>query len=86
MSSATSQPTPTVFVVDDDVSARESLELLTRFAGWEPEVFASAREFLARPRTLTPSRLVLDVSGHAVRRRLVKPCSLRGRSVAGGET
>lgn len=62
MSSDTSQDAPTVFVVDDDVSVRESLELLIRFAGWEPETFASAREFLARPRVLTPSCLVLDVS------------------------
>jgi FixJ family two-component response regulator len=51
-----------VFVVDDDVSVRESLELLIRFAGWQPETFASAQEFLARPRVLTPSCLVLDVS------------------------
>ncbi len=62
MSSATSQCTPTVFVVDDDVSVRESLELLIGFEGWRPETFASAREFLARPRVLTPSCLVLDVS------------------------
>jgi FixJ family two-component response regulator len=53
---------PIVFVVDDDISVRESLELLIRFAGWEPEVFASAQEFLACPRALTPSCLVLDVS------------------------
>ena len=57
-----SEETPTIFVVDDDVSVRESLELLIRFAGWRPETFASAREFLARPRSLTPSCLVLDVS------------------------
>src|ERR1041385_4519780 len=57
-----SDDTPIVFVVDDDVSVRESLELLTRFAGWQAEVFASAQEFLARPRVLTPSCLVLDVS------------------------
>jgi FixJ family two-component response regulator len=62
VSTATSQDKPTVYVVDDDVSVRESLELLLRFEGWRPEVFASAREFLARPRTLTPSCLVLDVS------------------------
>jgi FixJ family two-component response regulator len=54
--------TPVVFVVDDDVSVRESLELLIRFAGWQPETFASAQEFLARPRVLAPSCLVLDVS------------------------
>ena len=51
-----------MFVVDDDVSVRESLELLISFAGWQPETFASAEEFLARPRALTPSCLVLDVS------------------------
>jgi FixJ family two-component response regulator len=54
--------TPIVFVVDDDVSVRESLELLISFAGWRPEVFASAQEFLARPRVLSPNCLVLDVS------------------------
>lgn len=57
-----SQPKPIVFVVDDDVSVRESLELLISFAGWKPEVFSSAEEFLARPRAATPSCLVLDVS------------------------
>jgi FixJ family two-component response regulator len=56
------QPTPIVFVVDDDVSVRESLELLIENAGWRPETFVSAQEFLARPRALTPSCLVLDVS------------------------
>ena len=56
------QPKPVVFVVDDDVSVRESLELLISFAGWQPETFASAADFLARPRSLTPSCLVLDVS------------------------
>jgi len=54
--------TPIVFVVDDDVSVRESLELLIRCAGWEPELFASAHEFLTRPPVLVPSCLVLDVS------------------------
>ena len=52
---------PIVFVVDDDVSVRESLELLIRCAGWQAETFASAQEFLARPRVLAPSCLVLDV-------------------------
>jgi FixJ family two-component response regulator len=54
--------TPIVFVVDDDVSVRESLELLIRSAGWQPEIFASAQEFLASPRVLAPSCLVLDVT------------------------
>jgi FixJ family two-component response regulator len=57
-----SHATPIVFVVDDDVSVRESLELLIRCEGWQPETFASAREFLARPRGLVPSCLVLDIS------------------------
>jgi FixJ family two-component response regulator len=57
-----SHQTPIVFVVDDDVSVRESLELLIQCAGWQPEIFASAQEFLARPRALVPSCLVLDVS------------------------
>src|SRR3984893_4037832 len=57
-----SHATPIVFVVDDDVSVRESLELLIRCEGWQPETFASAQEFLARPRSPVPSCLVLDVS------------------------
>src|SRR6476646_8948335 len=57
-----SQQQPVVFVVDDDVSVRESLELLIKFAGWQPETFASAADFLARPRTRMPCCLVLDVS------------------------
>jgi FixJ family two-component response regulator len=56
------RPTPVVFVVDDDVSVRESLELLVRVAGWRPETFASAQQFLARGRVPGPSCLVLDVS------------------------
>jgi FixJ family two-component response regulator len=56
------QVTPIVFVVDDDVSVRESLELLIRCEGWLPATFASAQEFLACPRALVPSCLVLDVS------------------------
>jgi len=54
--------TPLVFVVDDDVSVRESLEPLIVYAGWRPEVFASAQEFLTRPPAACPSCLVLDVS------------------------
>jgi FixJ family two-component response regulator len=56
-----SPATPIVFVVDDDISVRESLESLIRCAGWQPETFASAQEFLSRPRVLAPSCLVLDV-------------------------
>ena len=50
-----------MFVVDDDVSVRESLELLIRNAGWQPETFASAQDFLGRPRPTVPCCLVLDV-------------------------
>jgi FixJ family two-component response regulator len=53
---------PHVFVVDDDISVRESLESLIQCAGWEPETFASAQDFLARPLHVGPSCLVLDVS------------------------
>jgi FixJ family two-component response regulator len=55
-------PTPIVFVVDDDISVRESLDLLIRNAGWQPEMFESADKFLSSPRILAPSCLVLDVS------------------------
>jgi len=53
---------PIVYVVDDDTSVRESLELLIRCEGWQPETFSSGQEFLARPRALVPSCLVLDFS------------------------
>lgn len=56
------QASPVVFVVDDDVSIRESLELLIRHEGWQVETFESASEFLNRPRALAPSCLVLDIS------------------------
>jgi FixJ family two-component response regulator len=54
--------TPIVFVVDDDISVRESLQSLIQCEGWHPETFASAQEFLDRPRSLVPTCLVLDVS------------------------
>jgi FixJ family two-component response regulator len=54
--------TSIVFVVDDDISVRESLELLIRTEGWQPEIFASAQEFLDHPRVPVPSCLVLDIS------------------------
>lgn len=53
--------TPIVFVVDDDISVRESLELLITHAGWRAELLASAQEFLDRPRPQCPSCLLLDV-------------------------
>jgi len=60
--SAAAKSQPIVFVVDDDVSVRESLDSMISFAGWQPEMFASAGEFLQHPRTTTPSCLVLDIS------------------------
>ena len=53
---------PIVFVVDDDISVRESLELLIQNEGWQSESFASAQEFLNRPRAHVPSCLLLDIS------------------------
>jgi FixJ family two-component response regulator len=61
-SSRMTPPTPIVFIVDDDVSVRESLQLLIQGEGWHPETFASAQEFLDRSPSLVPSCLVLDVS------------------------
>jgi FixJ family two-component response regulator len=52
---------PVVFVVDDDVSVRESLELLIRTAGWQPQTFSSAREFLSDAPVAAPGCLVLDL-------------------------
>ena len=57
-----SHATPIVFVVDDDISVRESLESLIRCEGWQPQTFLSADEFLAHPRTATASCLVLDLT------------------------
>ncbi|MDD1968257.1 response regulator [Pseudomonas putida] len=58
----TNDPTPVVFVVDDDVSVRESLELLIDFAKWRPRLFESARAFLDQPQAPVPSCLVLDIN------------------------
>jgi FixJ family two-component response regulator len=57
-----SRYTPIVFVVDDDISVRESLESLIRFAGWQPQTFKSAQDFLSCQRVFVPSCLVLDVT------------------------
>ena len=53
---------PVVFVVDDDISIRESLEALLVHEGWQAEIFESAQRFLARPKPLAPSCLILDVN------------------------
>jgi FixJ family two-component response regulator len=55
------QVTPVVYIVDDDVSVRESLELLIRCAGWQPVTFASAWDFLSHPLISAPSCLILDI-------------------------
>ncbi len=57
-----SHTTSIVFVVDDDISVRESLELLIQSEGWQPETFSSAHDFLVRSRTPVPSCLLLDIS------------------------
>ena len=61
-SSVTPPVRPIVFVVDDDISVRESLELLIGTAGWHPELFASAQAFLDHPPVSVPNCLVLDIS------------------------
>ncbi len=61
-STSMAQPTPIVFIVDDDISVRESLEAFIRSEGWQAEAFASAKEFLDYPRAALPSCLILDVS------------------------
>ena len=53
---------PVVFVVDDDVSVRQSLELLISSMGLVPECSATAHDFLARPRPTGPSCVLLDVN------------------------
>jgi len=53
---------PIVFVVEDDTSVRESLELLIRCEGWQPETFESAQDFLGRARPLVPSCVILGLS------------------------
>ena len=60
MTAENSQAMPIVFVVDDDISVRESLEPLLRCEGWQTKSFASAQEFLVQPRPMVPSCLVLD--------------------------
>jgi FixJ family two-component response regulator len=60
--SPNSHAAPIVFVVDGDAPVRQSLEQLIQSAGWQPEVFACAQEFLSRPRVLAPSCLILDVT------------------------
>jgi FixJ family two-component response regulator len=61
VSRATPVAGPTVFIIDDDVSVRESLRGLIAEAGWRPEVFSCAEEFLVHPREPAPGVLVLDV-------------------------
>jgi len=67
---------PVVYIVDDDISVRESLELMIISAGWQPQTFASAQEFLSHTRILAPSCLILDVNlpdlnGLELQRRIV---------------
>ena len=59
---SSAQATPVVFVVDNDVSVRESLDAMIRCAGFKAETFASAHDFLGHPPARLPNCLVLDVS------------------------
>jgi FixJ family two-component response regulator len=70
---------PFVFIVDDDISVRESIEFLVEESGWRSEVFGSALEFLACQRPACPSCLILDVGlpdldGLEVQRRIADNC------------
>jgi FixJ family two-component response regulator len=57
-----SNEAPTVFVVDDDISVRESLELLIRSAGLQVQSCTTAAEFLEHPRPRAASCMILDVN------------------------
>jgi FixJ family two-component response regulator len=61
-SSSIAAAKPLVFVVDDDIALRDSLEFLIADSGWRAALFACATEFLASPRPApSPCCLVLDV-------------------------
>jgi FixJ family two-component response regulator len=70
---------PVVFVIDDDVSVRKSLEALIKARGWQPETFSSGQEFLSRPHAKVPSCLVVDVALSGFRGLNVQAC-LVGRA------
>jgi FixJ family two-component response regulator len=57
---------PIVFVVDEDISVRASLELFIRSEGWQPETFASVQEFLVHPRPPVPNCLILAISHRGI--------------------
>jgi FixJ family two-component response regulator len=69
-----------VFVVDEDVQVRQSLELLIRSQGWQPQICDSARELLARPRPFVASCLILAFSSRDsncldVQKRIARECA-----------
>jgi FixJ family two-component response regulator len=76
----TSDAAPIVFVVEDDIYVRQSLELLIRSRGWEPQSCDSVQEFLARPRPFVPSALILafsstDSNGIELQKRIARECA-----------
>jgi FixJ family two-component response regulator len=60
-SSKTSKGIPTVFIVDPDKAARETLSALNTGQGWRTQTFESAEEFLSSPVELAPGCMILDV-------------------------
>jgi FixJ family two-component response regulator len=67
-------------VVDDDIDSQQSLELLIRSQGWQPEICDSPQEFLARPRSLAPSSMILafsyaDSNGLEAQKRIARECA-----------
>ena len=61
MNSPAKQSPPVVFVVDDDLAVRESLDSLIRSVGLRVETFSSAQEFLRHKLPEAPACLVLDI-------------------------
>ena len=68
---------PTVFIIDGDIAVRQSLERLIRTAGWEPETFASAEEFLSHPRGTVPSCVILDLTLPGIERSRIATAARR---------
>jgi FixJ family two-component response regulator len=58
----TPRSTPTVFVIDDDLEVRMSIQGLLKAAGLRSESFGTAEEFLCNKESDGLSCLVLDVS------------------------
>lgn len=61
MSPSRIPPEATIFVVDDDVAARDSLALLLSLKGYRTQAFACAEDFLATYRSEWTGCVLIDV-------------------------